>query len=159
MPATVLLKDIVDELEMLSDEHSSYLDLESGEVVSVSGEDLRAAERDDDEEGERDDRHIPEWQVQARQDAKRILSSKQFLPLPSKFDVHEWSIMEAFANSAESPKLRQELLNSIHGSGAFRMFKHAVHRQGIEKKWYAFRTNALEEIARDWCEEHNIKWK
>jgi len=157
MPATVLLKDIVDELEMLSDENPSFLDLETGEVFTISGDDLRAA--DDDEEEESDDTDRPQWQVEALQLARQIRSSDKFLPLPTKFDVHEWAIMEAFANSLASVKLQQELLNAIRGAGAFRMFKYIVRQHGIEKKWYAFRTNALEEIARDWCEEHNIKWK
>jgi hypothetical protein len=36
MPPTVLLKDIVDALEMQFDEYSSYLDLDTGKVETVS---------------------------------------------------------------------------------------------------------------------------
>ena len=51
MPATVLLKDIVDELEMQFDEWPSFVDLDTGEVHSVSQDLLREAEDSENEDG------------------------------------------------------------------------------------------------------------
>ena len=39
--------------------------------------------------------------------------------------------------------VRQELLEAIHGAGAFRMFRSTIRRLGIEKSWYLFREEAL----------------
>ena len=50
MSATVLLKDIVDALEMVSDELPSFLDLDSGEVETVHRELLGLAEECGDDE-------------------------------------------------------------------------------------------------------------
>ena len=68
--------------------------------------------------------------------------------------------MEDFTNSAVmSNKIRQELEHAIHGAGAFRHFKATVRRHNIEGTWFAFRTEALREIAVEWCEEHEIAWE
>ena len=50
MPTTVRLNDIVDALEMQFDESSSFLDLDTGQVETVSHVLLREAEESGDEE-------------------------------------------------------------------------------------------------------------
>jgi hypothetical protein len=59
----------------------------------------------------------------------------------------------------ESDKHRQELLHAIHGAGAFRNFKDALRRHRIESAWFAFRAEALRQIALTWCEENHIVWE
>src|ERR1017187_6376897 len=89
MSATVLLKDIVDALEMVSDEFLSFLDLDTGEVETVHRELLgRAEECADDEEPD-----LPAWQDEEWEVAKRIVFSDRFRKLPTKFEVHQWAIM------------------------------------------------------------------
>jgi hypothetical protein len=155
MSTTVLLKDIVDALEMQFDESISFRDLDTGKVETVSRKLLGLAEEsDDDEEPE-----LPEWQEDEWEAAKRIASAGSFVRLPSEFDVHEWAILEDFTLSLEPGTARDDLLHAIHGSGAFRHFKAGVRRHRIEEAWFAFRAEALREIAIDWCEEHQIPWK
>ncbi len=154
MPATVLLKDIVDALEMQFDESSSFLNLDTGQVETVSHELLGEAEEPGD-----GDPDLPDWQTGEWEVAKRIVSTDRFVKLPTKFDVHEWSIMEKFAYSIESDAIQADLLNVLRGRGAFRFFKDTVRRHGIERDWFQFRDEALREIAIEWCEEHRIKWK
>jgi hypothetical protein len=145
----------VDALEMLNDEHLSFLNLDSGEVVTVSRELLSEAE-----EGEEDEEpELPAWQAGEWEDAKRIASSDRFRRLPSQFDVHEWEIMQEFARSVKSDRIGGELMRAIHGSGAFRHFKNTLRREGVEEEWYAFRAESLREIAIDWCEEEGVKWR
>ena len=152
MPATARLKDIVEALEIQFDESSSFLDRDTGQVETVSIDLLREAEESDDDE----DVDILEWQKQEWEIAKLIVSSDRFLKLPSKFDVHEWAIMEEFSHSVGAARTRADLLHAIHGAGAFRNFKYVIRRDGIEAAWYAFRTEALKQIALDWCEENHI---
>ncbi len=90
MPATVRLNDIVDALEMQFDESSSFLDRATGQVETVSHFLLREAEKSGD--GEEPD--VPTWQKQEWEIAKRIVSSDHFQRLPTKFEVHEWAIMQ-----------------------------------------------------------------
>ena len=67
--------------------------------------------------------------------------------------------MQEFSRSVKSARIREELLNAIHGSGAFRMFKDAVRRHGVEPDWFTFRAGALRQIAIDWCEENQVAWE
>ena len=156
MPATVLLKDIVDALEILDDESLSFVDRDTGEVETVSRELLGLAE---ESEGDENKPELPAWQETEWEMAKRIAASDRFERLPTKFDVHEWGIMEEFSLSVESEKIRVDLLNAIRGAGAFRYFKDTIRRYGIEADWYAFRAGALRQVAIDWCEENEIAWK
>jgi uncharacterized protein UPF0158 len=151
MLATVRLGDIVEALEMQFDESASYLDLDTGHVVTVSEDLLRAAETRGDEEPD-----LPTWQKDEWEIAKRIVSTDCFRELPTKFDVHEWAIMQDFSRSLQSDSIREDLLRAIHGAGAFRNFKDTLRRHGIDSAWFAFRTEALRQIARNWCEENQI---
>jgi len=151
MLTTVRLDDIVEALEMQFDESASYLDLDTGQVVTVSKDLLRAAEDPGDEEPD-----LPTWQRDEWEIAKRIVSTDRFRELPTKFDVHEWAIMQDFSRSLQSDSIREDLLRAIHGAGAFRNFKDTVRRHGIDSAWFAFRTEALRQIARNWCEENQI---
>jgi len=69
MPATVRLNDIV-ALEMQFDESPSYLDLDTGQVVTVSEDLLREADVPGDEEPD-----LPDWQKDEWEIAKRTAST------------------------------------------------------------------------------------
>src|ERR1700735_5133105 len=97
MSATVLLKDIVDALEMQFDESPSFLDLDTGQVETVSRDLLNEAEETGEEEPD-----LPEWQKNEWPVTKRVVSTDRFVKLPTKFDIHEWSIMEEFSYSVDS---------------------------------------------------------
>jgi hypothetical protein len=150
MPVTVRLRDIVDALEMQFDELPSFLDLETGEVVTIPLDLIHEAEEAGDGEAEKD----PEWQM-----ARRIAFMDRVKKLPTKFDVHEWAIMEEFSRAVVSKTIREDLLNAIRGSGAFRYFKDTVRRHRIEEDWFQFRAQALRQIAVAWCEENGITWE
>ena len=154
MAVTVLLKDIVEALAMQLDEYESYLDLDTGQVAHVSSYLLRHADESDDEPDDLPDWQKPEWQA-----AKRVMSTDRMISLPTKFDIHEWQIMSDFSQSVQSARVRDELQHAIHGSGAFRHFKSTIRRHGVEKDWFAFRDNALREIAIEWCKENDIAWR
>src|SRR5260370_12463342 len=151
MTAIVRLKDIVDALEMQFDESSAFLDLDTGQVETVSHALLREAEESGDEEPD-----LPTWQKHEWEIAKRIVSTDRFQELPTKFEVQEWAIMQDFSHSVESDSIREDLLHGIHGPGAFRNFKDTLRRHAIESVWVAFRREALTQIALSWCEENQI---
>ena len=157
MPAKAQLKDLIDALDMQIDEYSSYFDRETGEVETVSDALLNAAE--DSGDGEEPD-HLLEWQEEEWEVVKRIVSAEdRFERLPTKFDVHEWSIMEDYSLSMKPGQVRDDLLFALHGRGAFRHFKDTLRRHGVEPAWFEFRAEALRKIAIEWCEEHQIVWE
>ncbi len=111
MPPTVRLNDIVDALEMQFDESCSFLDRDTGQVKTVSDVLLREAEESDDDE----EPDLPTWQKQEWEIAKLIVSTDRFHKLPTKFEVHEWAIMQDFSHSVEPDRIREDLLHAIHG--------------------------------------------
>jgi Uncharacterised protein family (UPF0158) len=154
MPATVRLNDVIDSLEMQFDESSSFLDLDTGQVETVSHALLREADQRGDEEPD-----LPTWQKHEWEIAKRIVSTDRFQELPTKFEVHEWEIMKDFSISVASDSIREDLLRAISGAGAFQKFKGALRQQGMESSWFTFRTEALRQIALSWCKENQIVWE
>src|ERR1043166_1668842 len=141
MAVQVKLKDIIEGLEFLTDEGTSYLNTTTGEVVYVTTEELRAAENEEPLED------FPEWQHDAIHIAKDIVETDHYLPLPDRFEIHEYSIMERFCLSVDNDDLRDDLCDAIRGRGAFRRFKDRMQLYGMAEEWYQYRDAALREIA------------
>lgn len=152
MGIVVSLRDIVDAIESQSNEGEAYLNPETGEIVQVSEDDRALVE-----EGVADE-DLLEWQREAMPKIREALESDKFLALPDRFEVHEWSIMERFSHE-QNERARKALLSAIHGSGAFRHFRSAVERLGLLDAWYRYREEAIQQIARDWLEEHKLQYK
>ena len=149
--AIVSLEKVLDALE-LPDEWSKLVDKETGEVIIIPEEVMSAMEDDETE-----DLDLDEEDVEA---AKTVLDHPdRYLQLPDKFDIHEWDIMRRFAESRESPRQQNELLDAIHGSGAFRFFKSTIRRLGIENDWYQFRNATFLKITKDWLEANGLAYK
>ena len=152
MAIGVKLDDILEGLESQSDESSSFLNKRTGEVVLINDYEMRAAE----EGNPLDD--FPEWEQDQIRIAREISTgTSQYIPLPTKFDIDEHSIMERFCVSLDNQEISDVLYDLISGSGAFRRFKDALYRYRIEDEWNSYRENALKEIAIEWCKENNIE--
>ncbi len=142
------ISDIVEAMQFQSDEISAYLHRPTGKIVTVDSQAFHIAEED----GESD--WLP---PEAVQEAREIAAgNKDYLALPGKFEIDDYAIMKAFSSNRENSDERDQLLSAIRGAGAFRYFKDTIHRLGVADEWYAFKDKAYEEIARDWCEEHQI---
>ncbi len=154
MPIFAKLKDIIDGIEVQifqTEESSSCLNKKTGKVVTITDREFRAAEDDEPIED------FPEWQHENIKIARKILETDDYIYLPSKFDIHEYEIMERFCLSILDDKISDHMLSSIKGRGAFRRFKDNIHRYDIEKDWYKYREEAIKQIAIDWCEENGIE--
>lgn len=152
MPLPVHLYAVVDELEAVDGEWRAYINRKTGELASFSLDLERSIENEEDPPSR------PDWERELRQDCERVLNDPDFILLPSKFDIHEWSIMERFCLSLDDEAVRDRLLDAIHGRGAFRMFKDLIHRQGIQDDWYRYRDGALKKIAADFLEAEGIPY-
>jgi Uncharacterised protein family (UPF0158) len=152
MAVIVSLRDVIEQMDQWSDEATAYINRKTGELITLTHEELALAE---DPEAAED---AQQWQKDLLPKTQEVLGSEDFIPLPSKFEIHEWSIMERFAQSVTDAAASDALDAAIHGRGAFRRFKDAVHRLGITDEWYRFREAALEEIAIEFLEEHGIAY-
>ena len=153
MAIRVKLNDIIEGLEFQSDESSWFLNKKSGEVVLMTDYAMRAAEDDEPLED------MDDWERNLVAIAREIIAETgQYISLPSKFDIDEYSIVERFCMSLDNQKISDILYDLISGSGAFRRFKDAIHKYDIADDWYKYRNDELKEIAIEWCREHNIKF-
>lgn len=152
MGIVLALRDIVDAIESQSNEGEAYLNPETGEIILVS-EDERALV----EQGGSDD-DLPDWQRELIPKVREALESDRFLALPDRFEVHDWAIMERFSQE-QNERARKVLLGAVHGSGAFRRFRSAVERLGLLDVWYRYRDEAIQQIVRDWLENHKLAYK
>ena len=153
MGVRVKLSEIIDGLESQSDESASFLNIKTGEVVLMTDYAMRAAEDDEPLED------VPDWERELVAVAREIIADTgQYIQLPTKYDIDEYSIMENFCMSLEKQEIGDILYDLISGSGAFRRFKDAVYKYGVEDEWYKYRDNAIKEIAIDWCRQNNIEF-
>ena len=70
MSKPVSLQSIIDGMEIQSAESTPYLNKETGEVISVTNEELRAAENEDPLE------EYPEWQRKMIQVAQDVFENR-----------------------------------------------------------------------------------
>ena len=154
MEARTKLSDIIDGLESQSDESSSFLNTKTGEVVLMTDYAMRAAEDDEPLED------VPDWERELVEIAREILAETgEYIQLPTRYDIDEYSIMESFCTSLDKQEIGDILCDLISGSGAFRRFKDAIYKYRVEDEWYAYRDNAIKEIAIEWCRENNIEFE
>jgi Uncharacterised protein family (UPF0158) len=137
MPLRVTLQDIVEAIDLPHRDWRSYVNRESGAIVTVT-----------------DDAVIgPDEEM----DPADIEESDEYLPLPASYEIDEWSMMRQFAERRPPPQC-DELLDALGGRGAFRMFRSVIKRVRIEDEWYRFRERAFVSIAREWLDRHGFAY-
>lgn len=124
MKPTVSLKDVVDTMDIVSDEMASFLNTKTGELVTLTDEIMSMAEDEDDNIDD-----FPQWEQEMVTKAKEVQNTDDYLQLPA----------EDFCYSVEHDKIKRDLLYAIDGRGAFRRFKETIRFHGIEKDWYRLR--------------------
>lgn len=156
MKIKVKLDDIITGMEFQTDQMSSYLNQETGEVSTVMEQEFRYVEEEDDSlismYG------LVEECIEKARDILMDDKGNKYIALPSKFEIHEWEIMKQFCLSVDDKDVSESLMNAIHGKGAFRYFKDSIRRYGIDDQWYTFRDDAIKKIAIEWCETNNIEY-
>lgn len=149
----IKIQEIVEGVEMQSDEQYTYLNRETGEIVYVSEEALALAEDEEDYED------FPKWQQEEIQFAYYIVNNvEQYIRLPSSHEMDEYAMMESFCQSISESNVKNILLSSIHGKGAFRRFNEKINQLQIADKWYQFRDHEYKKIAIEFCNNHNIDY-
>lgn len=84
---------------------------------------------------------------------------ERFLRFPTKYEIHEYSIMDSFVDDLPAGRIKSELAGAIRGKGAFRRFKQTIRFQGVEQLWYDYQANAYRELAERWCNENDIQFE
>lgn len=135
----VKLQDVIDGIDMVSEDSTCYLDRETGEVLFIS----EIADNDYDD------------------DILELLKegSDRFIEFPSQWDRNDYQTMVDFIESLPQGKEQNLLAISINESGAFRRFKYTASELGLLDDWYRFLNNAHRELAIEWCEDNEIEYE
>ncbi|SMQ86947.1 Uncharacterised protein family (UPF0158) [Bacillus sp. OV166] len=149
----VKLQSIVEELEMQFEESRTFLSIKAGEIISVTSENLRAAEEEEPFD------HLPEWEQEDRKVAIDVVENfENYKELPTKYEVNEYEIMEKFCLTVSDQSKQESLLRAIKEKGAFRRFKDKIIDFEMEEQWYSYRDECFKQIAIEWCQENKINF-
>lgn len=154
----VKLQDVIDQIEMQTTESAAYLNKKTGELFMLGEEEFSGLDSlgDDDDELALED--YPEWQRESIVKGREISESDDWIELPTQRDVDEYHIMEAFGASLNDPEARNQILQSIRGTGAFGRFRNAIEVLGLKQEWYSLRDAEIERIAVEWLEDNQIEY-
>ena len=148
------LTALVDGIEFQTNESQSFLNIKSDEILFFTDEELQLAE------GQKDISEYAQWMQDAINTIRKFLQEQDnYLQLPTKYDFHEYHVMEQFILSLPHESQREELYYSIKGKGAFSNFKRGLDRYSLEDVWYEFRNEALKNLAIEWCKANDIELK
>lgn len=149
----VKLIDLVGEIEMTMEDTFTYINSTTGEVFTLSREEIGAAEDEIPLE------KFPEWQRENIELAIQILEDEDgiYVDFTLRNDFNEYEVMEDFIGTLEDKKIREKLFKEIQGRGAFRRFKDNIIEHGVDKQWYDYKERKIKEIVIEWCKDHDIE--
>ncbi len=148
----VSLQEIADNMLTMPTECTVYFKRTTGEFIPFSDYEFFGVDNEcEDSEYMKELRHLDH-------DIKAHEGDGTYTALPSRFDIHDYSIMEDFCSTIENRDTADDLRDAIKGRGAFQRFKSAIYHHAIEKDWFAFKHEAYKKIAKEWCEENEIEY-
>lgn len=122
-------------VERNSPDTDSYLDLSSGRVITITSGD-------------------PEATLNRQLVSENIRNYLRVEPASSR-EQYRW--MEKFVGSVSDEPLRERLIISIDGKGAFRRFKDVLLAYPAEReRWFSYRAELLHWHIQQWLEQHEI---
>ena len=122
-------------VERNSPDTDSYLDLSTGRVITITTGD-------------------PEATLNRQQVSENIRNYLRVEPASSR-EQYRW--MEKFVGSVTDEPLRERLIISIDGKGAFRRFKDVLLAYPAEReRWFSYRAELLHWHIQQWLEHHDI---
>jgi hypothetical protein len=146
------LSDLMDPIELSSEESIYKFDRKKGVMVVVDSTVLSSIE-----EGE--EPSVADWQKEEVEIAREIVNDAEnpFIKPPSKFDFHEYRHMEKFIHSLNNEDAVEQLWRAIKGKGAFRYFKDTATHLGLLDDWWQYREREIKEFVLDWAKDNGVE--
>jgi len=148
-----------------------YLDLETGQVVSVSEESrrelewlyagikFRKGEAPSPLEQLLQASPLRDWQKEEVRQAAAVEAGygTRFVAIPRLESWESYGDMQDFIDTVRDAHLRERLEVAIKGRGAFRRFKDVLERYPREReRWFTFQNDRMLQRAREWLESLGI---
>jgi hypothetical protein len=138
------------------EEFEDYLDKETGVVVVIPRDVLRAAKK------KKSPDEFPEWMKSFAPDALGIVDGPEgrYTAIPSKpsYEVYNW--MVDFADNVPDDHLGEKLIIALDGKGAFRRFKNVLEDYpDYREKWFQFEQERLDRDIGEWLDSLGIEYE
>jgi Uncharacterised protein family (UPF0158) len=135
-PVPVVWPDLETAFERNSPDMSSFLNIETGEVLmlvdSTPGDESRRS--------------------------NALMQPEIYTSIDPASSREQYRWMERFVTSVEDETLRERLIIAIDGKGAFRRFKDVLlHYPGERERWFSYRADLLHAFINEWLVENSIE--
>jgi len=158
-------------LEDNSWETNHYLDLETGQVITVMADTFRELEKLFEEAYDPEAKKPPDlaellqqsnlqdWQQGELLVARQIeANSSRYLDISPDDRYEGYNDMGDFIFTVQDERLQAELWQAIRGRGAFRHFKDVLLQHPREReRWFAFKDELMRQRVADWLAEEEIE--
>ena len=124
MALPVKLSDVVSVMDVPANDWVAYINRKTGETVWFSQDGVI---------GYQDKDTLEDWEEETLAEARKAEASEDFVQLPDKYEIHDYAIMERFCHTIKDGAFREDLLDAIRGSGAFRRFGRMIGRRGLDR--------------------------
>ena len=145
------LKHIVDALEVVNEQITAWLNPTTGEVREITEADYGILRRADDGDD------LLDWERESESQLRDVLESEQWLQLPDREEIDDFSIMQRFCDAQPLGTARDSLSSSLRGRAPFRAFRETVHEIGLKQSWFDYRREALSALAREWMKARGLE--
>lgn len=140
MNIKIKLETVIDAIEATDDAYTYFYDTQTSQIVYISD-------------------YYLTWEKNEELEQLIDNNPERFMRFPTKYEIHEYNIIESFILSRPYTSLKDHLLSAIKGKGAFRRFKDLIIQYGIEQEWYSYQKTAYHNIAIRWCEDNKIDYE
>lgn len=144
------LEDIVNELELISDDGNSFFDKSTGQLFHISTRELEYAES-----GKEINPFLYKWQIEKINTVREMLKSNQYIQLPTKNEINEHGLMINFLRNYPNQKLKDEVANLEQDNNInYWQLRNVILQYNIGDEWYRYKREAFKKIAIDWCDKN-----
>ncbi|HHN65652.1 MAG TPA: hypothetical protein ENK09_09855 [Nitrospirae bacterium] len=154
------------------DIHDYYLDLSTGEIITVPVAEINRIlnvlymEDDDDPDSAEvlfDSAINMEFQPTEKDEAaidlmlRVIEEGERYIRIPERPSSHAYRVMKSFALTVYDTSLREALLRALDGPGAFRRFKDLLKRDKKQRKrWHSYNAHEMRRFIEGWLRQRGI---
>ena len=134
---SISLEDIINELELISDDGLSFLHKLSGELIHLSSHELKNP-------------------IKAKTDSsKEDFTEADYLKLPTKNEINEHNLILTFLSNNPNKKVNEEITNLEKDHNAnYWQLRNVILHYNIGNEWYIYKREAFLKIAIDWCNKN-----
>jgi|GEM_PF-2712157 len=135
------LENIVDELELISDDGVSFLHKMTGELIHFNSYELK-----------NNLRNPTKTKIDS---GKKDFAETDYLKLPTKNEIDEYGLMLNFLRNNPNKNISEEIadLEKDHNVNYWQL-RNVILHHNIGNEWYKYKREAFQKIAINWCNKN-----